>query len=207
VELSSVYFDVSKDILYVELPGSHKRRSNQTVLSELLNSLSRLIAPILSFTAEEIWRFNKNPGSIHMERYYQLDQRFKNPDIEAKVERLVDIKKDVLKGLEVLRQNKIIRSSLEAEIVLYVPDQSTRRRIQEMGPEITRFFQVAGVTIASERTPEMSDYENASVSMRRTSGKKCVRCWNYYDSIGADPRHPELCTRCTDIINTMKKEL
>jgi isoleucyl-tRNA synthetase len=206
VELSSVYFDVSKDILYVELPGSHKRRSNQTVLNELLNSLSRLIAPILSFTAEEIWMFNKNPGSIHTERYYPLDQRFNNPEIETRVGRLVDIKKDVLKGLEVFRQDKIIRSSLEAEIALYVPDQSTKRLIQEMGLEVTRFFQVAGVTIAPDRTAEMRDYEHSSVAIQRTSGKKCVRCWNYFDSIGADPRHPELCARCTDIINTMKDE-
>jgi isoleucyl-tRNA synthetase len=204
VELSSIYFDISKDILYVELPDSKKRRANQTVQSELLKSLSRLMAPIMSFTMEEVWRFNNNPGSIHMERYYALDDRYNNPEIEQKIEHLVDIKKDVLKELEMCRKDKAIKSSLEAEITLHVPDESAKKMLAGMGPETARFLQVAAVAIAPEKTADMHVYDNAAVSVRKTTGKKCVRCWNYFETIGVDPAHPELCRRCTDIIKAME---
>ena len=205
VELSSIYFDVSKDILYVELPDSKKRRGNQTVLHELLNSLLRLVAPILPFTTEEIWRFNNWPGSIHTERYYVIDEKFNNHVIEEKVERLVNIKKDVLKELENLRGKRLIKSSLEAEVTLHVTDESVTGMMADMGPELTRFFQVSKITLSPVKTDKMHTYDNSSVLIQKTMGKKCVRCWNYYDTIGSDPNHPELCGRCTDIINTTKQ--
>ncbi|HPC39289.1 MAG TPA: isoleucine--tRNA ligase [Spirochaetota bacterium] len=204
VELSSIYFDISKDILYVELPDSKKRRANQTVQNELLNSLARLMAPILCFTMEEIWQFIKKPGSIHTERYYRLDDRFNNPDIEEKIEGLVNIKNDVLKELEACRKDKMLKSSLEADITIFVKDGKTKQMMASMGPELTRFFQVASVTVTSDKQAGMRDYENASVSIKKTGGKKCVRCWNYFEAIGSDPDHPELCKRCTDIIKAMK---
>jgi isoleucyl-tRNA synthetase len=204
VELSSVYFDISKDILYVEPPDSKKRRANQTVQSELLKSLTRLMAPILPFTMEEIWQFTGSKGSIHMERYHLLDARYNNPDIEQNIERLVDIKKDVLKELEVCRRDKIVKSSLEAEITLCVPDEAAKKMIADMGPEAARFFQVASVTLVQEQSALMRDYDNSAVSVKKTAGKKCVRCWNYFETIGADPEHPELCGRCTKIIKAMK---
>jgi len=204
VELSSIYFDISKDILYVELSDSKKRRSNQTVQSELLKSLSRLMAPILAFTMEEIWRFTGEKGSIHMERYHVLDKKYDNPEIEQKVERLVDVKKDVLKELEICRRDKIVKSSLEADIGLYVRDGSVKKMIEEMGADAPRFFQVASVILVPEKSAAMRDYDNASVSVTKTTGKKCVRCWNYFPAIGADPDHPELCERCTDIIKKIK---
>ncbi|MBP7734653.1 MAG: isoleucine--tRNA ligase [Spirochaetes bacterium] len=204
VELSSIYFDISKDILYVELPDSKKRRANQTVQQELLNSLVRLMAPILAFTMEEIWQFNKNTGSIHMERYYKLDDRFNNPDIEQKIEGLVNIKNDVLKELEICRRDKVLKSSLEADITLFVKDNAAKEMMASMGPELSRFFQVASVTLVPEKGAAMRDYDNASVAVKKTGGKKCVRCWNYFETLGSDPDHPELCRRCTDIIKVIK---
>ncbi|MBN2159022.1 MAG: isoleucine--tRNA ligase [Spirochaetes bacterium] len=204
VELSSIYFDISKDILYVELQDAKKRRANQTVQRELLMTLSRLMAPILAFTMEEIWQFTGNPGSIHMERYHVLDEAYNNPSIEEKVEKLVDIKKDVLKELENLRRDKLIKSSLEADISLYAADESAKKTMEAMGPELARFFQVAAVNIVPDKAGDMRQYENSAVSVRKTSGKKCVRCWNYFEKIGSDPAHPELCSRCTVIIKAMK---
>ncbi len=204
VELSSIYFDISKDILYVELPDSKKRRANQTVQNELLNSLSRLMAPILCFTMEEIWQFIKKPDSIHMERYYKLDDRFNNPEIEQKIEGLVNIKNDVLKELEVCRRDKMLKSSLEADITIFIKDEAAKKMMADMGLELTRFFQAASVTMAPGKKADMRDYDNASVSVQKTGGKKCVRCWNYFETIGSDPAHPELCGRCTDIIKAMK---
>ncbi len=138
-----------------------------------------------------------------MERYYAPDGKFNNPDIEKKVDRLVDIKKDVLKELENCRRDKLIKSSLESAITIHIPDASVNGMLAEMGDELARFFQVATVTLAAEKTTDMNAFDNSSVSVRKSNGKKCTRCWNYFDTLGADPGHPELCRRCTGIIKTM----
>lgn len=204
VELSSIYFDISKDILYVEPADSMRRRANQTVQDQLLKTISRLIAPILTFTADEVWRFTGNEGSIHLERYHTLDAQFYNQQIEEEIEGLVRIKEDVLKELEIRRKEKLIGSSLEADIAIYVHDAKTRTRVRSMGEEISRFLQVASVETVDSENESMRKYDHASVAVRKTTGKKCVRCWNYYPLLGEDPAHPELCRRCTAAVTTVR---
>ena len=92
VDLSSIYFDVSKDILYVDIKNSQTRRSTQTVLNEAYKVLLTLIAPVLPFTAEEIWEFNKNSGSIHEQKYYQPDKKFFSKDVETNFGGIVNAK-------------------------------------------------------------------------------------------------------------------
>ena len=203
VELSSIYFDISKDILYIEKKNSLKRRANQTVLKEVFETILRLAAPILSFTAEEIWKFGNNPGSIHMQEYYKLNDKYNNPEIENKMEALVDIKKDVLKALELKRAEKVIGSSLEAGIKLYVKNDTTKTWLNEMGEYIKIFFQVADVELADERKTEMTEYDNSFIHVEKSGGNKCSRCWNYTDNIGTDSSHPELCPRCTEIVKSL----
>ncbi len=201
VDLSSVYFDMSKDILYIEKLDAHNRRSNQTVLYQILHTIVRLIAPVLAFTSEEVWKFMGNDDSIHMQNYYLLEKHFNNPDVAEKMERLVEIKKDLLKALELKRKEKIIGTSLEAEVTLYVKSQSARDLLYEMGENRIRFFQVAMVILTDEKQDEMEDYESASIRVDRSKGEKCVRCWNYSYQLGTDKEHPELCPRCTEIIH------
>ncbi len=201
VDLSSVYFDMSKDILYIEKQDSLKRRANQTVLHQILQTIVRLIAPVLAFTSEEVWQFMGNSGSIHMENYYLLDDNFNNPEVAEKMERLVEIKKDLLKALELKRQEKVIGTSLEAEVTLYVKSQSARQLLEEMGDDRLRFFQVAMVILTDEKQDDMENYESASIKVDRSKGEKCVRCWNYSYHLGTDKEHPELCPRCTEIIH------
>ncbi len=203
VELSSIYFDISKDILYIEEKDSKIRRSNQTVLYEIYNSLVRLIAPILSFTAEEIWQFMGNSDSIHMQKYYSLNEKFNNPEIEKKIEMVVDVKNDALKALEELRKEKVIKASLEAEIEVYICDKAVKEEMLGLGDELRRFFQVAKISLADTETEGMTQYEKSSIKAVRTRGEKCVRCWNYTDKLGTDEKHSELCPRCTEIINKM----
>jgi len=204
VELSSVYFDISKDILYVEPADSVKRRANQTVLGEALKSLVKLITPILAFTSEEIWQFIGMKNSIHEESYYRLDDGYDNPEVESRVEGLVDVKKDVLKAIEEARKEKKIKTSLETDVRIFVSDQKLRGQMMEMGDEIKRFFQVASVELAGEESSGLVKMDYSSLSVTKTSGTKCVRCWNYTHDIGTDPSHPELCPRCTGIINKIK---
>ncbi|TAL38897.1 MAG: isoleucine--tRNA ligase [Spirochaetes bacterium] len=203
VELSSLYFDISKDILYVELRDSKKRRSNQTALHEILETLVRLVAPVLAFTAEEVWSFLGRTGSVHEQAYWKIDGRYDNESVRARMQDLIDTKKDLLKSLETSRKEKIIGNSLEAQIDLYVKSEKTRAMLREMGEEAMRFFQVSGLALHDSVQPGMTDYENASVGVSKAKGGKCVRCWNYSDGLGSDPAHPEICPRCTAIVKKL----
>ncbi|MBN2041201.1 MAG: isoleucine--tRNA ligase [Spirochaetes bacterium] len=203
VELSSIYFDISKDILYIEKKDSRKRRENQTVLKEVYETILRLIAPVLSFTSEEIWKFSENPGSIHMQEYYKLDKKYNNPEIENKMEALVDIKKDALKALELKRAEKVIGSSLEAKLKIFAKNETTKSWLKDMGEFIKIFFQVAGVELLNEKSNEMAEYDNSFISVAKSEGSKCARCWNITDTIGTDKQHPELCPRCTEIVKNL----
>ncbi len=200
VELSSLYFDISKDILYIEAVDSVPRRSSQTALFHLSQALTRLAAPVLSFTAEEVWRFSGRTDSVHAQEYHRLDEQFYNPAIAEKMDALIDIKKDVLKSLETKRKEKIIGTSLEADIELYIASDKTRRLIAEMGDEARRFFQVAEVTVRDEKTAGMEDFDVSSIRVVKSAGSKCVRCWNYSLRLGTDGAHPDLCPRCTAIV-------
>ena len=199
VDLSALYFDISKDILYVEAKDAKIRRANQTVLYHVIQILLRLIAPILVFTAEEIWQFMGNDGSVHVDSYREPQQEWYNDAVAKTMDILVDIKKDVLKALEIARKDKMIGSSLEADVHLYIPGTSTRELVESI-PDSKRFFQVADVYLESEKSSTMADYENSSIAITRSTGKKCSRCWNYSHNIGTHPAHPELCQRCTDIV-------
>lgn len=200
IELSNIYFDISKDILYVEIQDSLKRRATQTVLYEIYQTFVALISPILSFTTEEIWKYNNNTDSIHMQTYHKLDKKFNNPEIGEKMEAIVNIKKDVLKILELKRKEKIIGTSLEADIKLFVKDDKVRNWISEMKDENIRFFQVSNVELLTEAVDELMEFENSFIGFEKTKGVKCIRCWNYTLELGKDQNHPELCPRCADIM-------
>ncbi|MGL4368576.1 MAG: isoleucine--tRNA ligase [Spirochaetota bacterium] len=205
LDLSSIYFDMSKDILYTEGKDSKKRRANQTALYEIHSALERLIAPILSFTAEEVWKFTGHTDSIHMQTYYTLDDAYNNAEIGKKMDLLVDIKKDLLKALEIKRQEKTIGTSIEAAVTIFSASESVRMLLSESPEDTRRFLQVSKVTVAGAEEAGMEKYENASIRVEKATGKKCVRCWNYYDSIGSHKDHPELCDRCTAAVLEQEK--
>ncbi len=202
VELSAIYFDISKDILYIEKADSKNRRSNQTVIYEICETMLRLCAPILAFTTEEIWMFNGRKGTVHAEKYHILNPQYKNESIQEKMNNLVVIKQDVMKALEVTRKEGKVGKSVEAEIRIYVKSDSIRTQLKDSGSEIARFFQVSKVTVCESEESSMVKYDFSSVSADKAEGVKCPRCWNVYDSkeIGTDLSHPELCRRCTEAI-------
>jgi len=202
IELSSIYFDISKDILYVESKNAKIRRGNLTVLSEIYNALVRLITPILAFTSEEIWTFMGMKNSIHTEKYYKLDEKYNNNTVHDKINQIAEIKKDLLKALEDLRRDKIIKSSLEAEIKISAKDESSQSAMKNMGEELRRFLQVAKIDL-TDKSEDMTNYESSSIFASKGNGKKCVRCWNFFDELGSDPEHPELCSRCTTIVKNI----
>jgi len=205
IDLSAIYFDMSKDILYTESKNAKKRRANQTALYEVYTVLVRLIAPILSFTAEEIWKFAGNTDSIHMQKYHVLDEAFNNADIANKIDQLVNVKKDVLKALETMRQNKTIGTSIEASVVIYAESESVRKMLTESPEDTRRFLQVSKVSVVDAVSAGMEKYDTVSIKAEKASGKKCVRCWNYFDDLGSHNDHPELCDRCTKAVLALDK--
>ncbi len=203
VELSSIYFHVSKDILYIESKDSKLRKANLTVLREINETLLRLISPILAFTGEEIWDFLGRENSVHMERYYELNEKYDNEGVHDRVEQVAEIKKDILKALEGMIKSKTIRSSLEAEVSLFIKSDRVREILEDMGSDLRRFFQVAKVTLCEDDSG-LTAYNSCSLAAEKSQGHKCSRCWNFFDELGGDPEHEELCSRCTNIVKEMQ---
>jgi len=196
VELSAVYFDILKDRLYTFAPKSLGRRSAQTALYLILSHLTRLMAPILAFTADEIWE--KFPGgrgagesspSVHMAEFPTPHEAFQNPELLARWRQLMDLRSSVLKALEVKRTEKEIGSGLEAKVIL------------SCGGELYDFLhpyvdQLPTVFIVSQVEVQPSQPEELSVEVVRADGQKCERCWNYSTFVGHSDRYPTACHRC-----------
>ena len=117
---------------------------------------------------------------------------------------LVEIKKDALKSFEIKRKEKVIGTSTESVLTLYVKDSDVCSMLKGMGDELRRFFQVSKAVLSDTELADMDKYEHASIKVEKAAGKKCVRCWNYFDDLGqTDPAHPELCRRCTEAVKSL----
>ncbi len=208
IDMSNFYLDVIKDRLYVEAPGSLVRRAAQTTIYTILRGLNVILAPFIPFTAEEIWSFlpedaNYDSSSV---MFNQMPVCIDNVSDEAFMEkwnRIHMLRDDVLKALESARNAKIIGKSLEAKVVLYVPDDFAAH-IDLDETDLATICIVSQVEIRTDgkgsfqgTVPFLSSF---SIDVTRASGKPCPRCWTYSDTVGQDERHPTLCTRCAGII-------
>jgi len=209
VDLSAVYLDILKDRLYVYAPKSIERRSAQTVLYELLDSLSKLLAPILSFTTEEIWGYIKeiNPSvkeSIHLEEMPLVNQDYINPELENVYEKLMKVRDDILKALEEARKSDIIRHPYEAKVLLSLPEDY-RSVVQDRIEWIKFFFTVSQVELTEEVEGEVvlegDKVEGGKVAVKKASGEKCPRCWIYDISVGRNGQ--SVCDRCLEQLDRM----
>jgi isoleucyl-tRNA synthetase len=191
-ELGGFYLDVLKDRLYTAAADSRARRSAQTVLAYIRDELLKLMAPILSFTAEEAWR-DLYPGDPTIFAHVWKGERdvtaVADADaLAAKWDRIVDVRNTVLKRLEEAREKGSIGSSLEAEIAIGAPGE-VYEALASLGDDL-RF-----VMITSAAKAELAD--TLAIEVTRTSHPKCARCWHWRRDVGADPEHPALCGRCT----------
>ncbi len=196
VDLSSFYLDILKDRLYVSKSASRARRSCQTVLYDILMSLITMLAPILSFTAEEAWKYmpNKEAESIFLTDHLHR-QAFPETDdtVYQDYERLRLIRDEVNKALEIQRANKTIGSSLEA-LVIVEAGKEDHALLEKNEQDLTELFIVSQVELKSGS-------DTLSIKIQKAHGQKCERCWNYSDSVGKDAQHPTLCERCIEAIS------
>ncbi len=189
VTLSSVYYDVIKDRLYTARKDGKARRSGQTVLYWVAQDLLRLLAPVLSFTAHEGWKYL--PGKPPADNVFLagFPRRAPPPDAPALFERygkLLSVREDVLKALEVARRDKLIGSGLEARVSVRAEGE-TLELLRAAAAELPALFIVSEVELAPG-TP--------GVAVERSSGRKCERCWVYAVDVGRDPAHPTVCGKC-----------
>ena len=189
LDMSNFYLDIVKDALYCEKPESPERRAVQSVLHTVLDTLTRLIAPLLAFTGEEIWEFSGKEGS-------PLYAGIPNCVCEGYQPGVVDIIFDevrpaVNKVLEDARNEKVIGKPLEASVTVTVSGA-----LYEKLSAHTELLQKC--CIVSALTLQKGD--DLSVAVSRAGGEKCERCWGYFTDLGTDPAHPTLCTRCAGAV-------
>ena len=194
VDLSAIYFDVLKDRLYTAATKSQARRSAQTALYRLLDALVRLLAPLLSFTAEEVWTHMHRPGSVHTALFpepAELTAGLSAADREraANWDRLIEVRDGVLKSLETARNEKIIGAPLEARVKISA-NGDVFPLLEGYAGELPGLFIVSQVDLKRAGEGELN------VSVERASGVKCERCWKYTHDVGADPRLPTICAAC-----------
>ncbi len=207
VDLSNFYLDICKDRLYVEKADSISRKAAQTTIYKILVALTKIIAPILSFTADEIWNYipktteMKDIKSVLLTDMPEKESILVSPDFAEKFEKIHAIRDEVKKALEIARAEKVIGASLESKITLYFNDDNLRTFANENVEDLAAIFIASEVEIA--KTGEGSFKAETlplSVKVEKAEGEKCERCWTFSKTVGEDNEHSTLCARCRKII-------
>ena len=211
VDLSAFYNDISKDRLYTLGTRSRDRRSGQTALFAVADGLTRLMAPILSFTADELWRFlpGMREESVHLAVFPSSEDLLTlvEAELTARWDRLVAVRERVLAEIEPLRKEKRIGSSLQAKVVLAVP-ASELALLQRHLRDLPMLFIVSEVELRpstrdqpSARSGEPpSTLDVMEITIERAAGVKCERCWRYVSSVSSDPAWAGICERCQEAL-------
>ena len=214
VDLSAYYFDVLKDRLYTRPARGPERRSAQTAVYRISSALLRLLAPILVFTSEEIWkqfpRGADDPESVHLTRFPGEQELFvvdfhdyeSNPPLQkvAAWRELEEVRRHVLHELESARNSKLINSALEAKVVLRAEVRLAQvlRQYASRLPALFIVSQVKVIDLEGTGSPA-----SLQVEVARADGAKCERCWNYSTHVGKAPDYPTLCERCLPVVREL----
>ncbi len=219
VDLSNFYLDIAKDRLYISSPGSPRRRSCQTVLAIAIENLAKAIAPVLSHLAEDIWQhmpYEMGDRSVFEAGWVTLDPQWKQSQLTPLWSQLRTLRDEVNKVLEQARADKAIGSSLDAKVMLYVPDLDLRKQLQRMNPtnslEGNQVDELRYLLLASQvkllDSPDILEgmaYQSQSdalgIGVGDAAGEKCDRCWNHSVHVGESKEHPLLCERCVEAIS------
>lgn len=206
VDMSNFYLDVLKDRLYEEKAESEQRRAAQTAIFLILDGMTRLLAPVLAFTSDEIWHSMPHLSSENSE--YVMLNDIPEPvavDVDdafvSKWNRMHQIRDEVKKALEIARKEKTIGASLDAEVRLYCSGD-LYDFVKSVEDELETVLIVSGVQVLQEGagTFQGEELPELSVSVEHAHGEKCARCWTYRDSVGKNPEHPDICDRCAEIL-------
>lgn len=211
VDMSSFYLDVTKDRLYTSFRTSKERRSGQTAMYIVLKALVKMLSPILSFTTEEIWSHikhtdNENVESIQLSSWPTVNSEYVDAAIEQKWDKILVIKNDVSKALEIARTSKLIGHSLNAKVTLYSEKDS--EFIKNSKQDLLVAFIVSGIEISDTKLedPFIGEVTGIQVKVSVAEGEKCERCWMYSTTVGHNHTHETLCDRCADVVEQIEKD-
>ncbi len=203
-DLSAFYFDIRKDSLYCDNTQNQVRRSARTVLYEVFKCLTAWLAPVICYTAEEAWlahQGSENEDSIHLKQFPEISKSWINNEINDKWQIIRKIRKFINAALELARQEKIIGSSLEAKIVIYVQDSQYGPLLETI--DVEEISIVSKVEILQGNITEAAytedNIEGLGIVVSPASGKKCVRCWKIDEKIDDSLGDP-LCKRCLEVV-------
>ncbi|HFQ7257598.1 TPA: isoleucine--tRNA ligase [Listeria monocytogenes] len=204
VELSQFYMDFAKDVVYIEAADSHDRRAMQTVFYEAVVTLTKLLAPILPHTTEEVWNSLIGEGveSIHLQDLPEVKVLADSEEITAKWDAFMQIRDNVQKALEFARNEKLIGKSMLAKVTLYV-DGEAKTLFDSLEGDFAQLFIVSDFELVEglENAPESAFKSNqVAVQITVAEGENCERCRVVKKDVGVNPKHPTLCGRCADIV-------
>ncbi len=210
LDLSAFYLDILKDRLYTSPPKSIARRSAQTVIHRILDALVRLMAPILPFTAEEVWKYMPGPRegkkSIHFGRLPAIDPSWQDPKLAAAWESILSIRAEVTKALEEARAAKQIGHSLDASVSIGA-DAAIFDVLNGYAEDLRSIFIVSDVSLAAQKdcddrfTP--TELKGLSLHVTAAPAEKCGRCWVRDATVGTDAEHPTICGRCRSVLELL----
>ena len=207
IDMSKLYIDITKDRLYVEAADSKTRRAAQTAMYHILRALTLVTAPLLSYTAEEIWAAMKHTAdddtrSVFLNDMPKYDEALCFDGVEERYAKLFDLRDDVMKALEIARADKLIGKSLDAKLTIWAPHADTYATLTAFASELEDIFIVSGVTVLEGNAPADAYNETVSgigVKVETADGEKCDRCWKYSTETHADGDSC-LCSRCKSVV-------
>ncbi|GGE66165.1 isoleucine--tRNA ligase [Priestia taiwanensis] len=205
VDLSAFYLDFAKDVLYIEAANNADRRAIQTVYYEVLVTLTKLMAPILPHTADEVWAFVQGAEEASVQ-LTDMPGTVEVKDAEAllkKWDAFMDLRDDVLKALEVARNEKVIGKSLNASLTMY-PTAETKALLDSIEENVQQLFIVSEFVVAAGEAPEEAQqFDTCAIVVKQAEGDTCERCWTVTPTVGTDSEHATLCTRCASVVKEL----
>ncbi len=209
LDLSAFYLDILKDRLYVSPADSRLRRSAQTALAEILETLVRLMAPILSFTADEVWRHmppGKRGPSVHADLFVPLKEEYLDPELARRWDLVARVRREVTRSLEEARKEKRIGHSLDGAVTLGVSDE-LMAALSPFEDALSNIFIVSSARLVPlhnlDETCSCDEVEGLRIEVTPTKDAKCERCWIHDPTVGMDEEHPTICKRCSEALKEM----
>ena len=198
IDLSNFYLDILKDRLYVEKADSESRRAAQTVIYNILRTMTLYLAPVISFTAEEIWGYmprseKDDAESVFFNKLPEKSGVSADEEFMEKWEKIDELRDIVNKALEEARGQKLIGKSLEAKVTLNC-GRDWYEFAKSVENDLVAAFIVSAVSV------EKSEFDGVDVKVEVAPGEKCERCWTHSDTVGKCAEHPTLCARCAEIV-------
>ncbi len=206
IDMSNRYLDILKDRLYIYAPDSLERKSAQTALYFILKHMMMMLAPILSFTMEEVYLdyfAQDESDSVHLQEWPQADPQWINAGLTADMDKIMDARDVVLKALDMVRNAGTIGTSLAAKVFIKVKNAELRTLLEKYKDHLRYFFIVSQVEMQDELSVVTFENEDLSVQAVNADGEKCARCWNFSTRVGENKEHPELCERCHPVVDSL----